>query len=351
MYLHALATAVPPCSFSQSECLDMVRASPETLGRLDRRARLMLQAILRGDGGIDSRQFALQEPGKLFHLGADELNAEFRAAAPALASQALERALHRAGRCAEDLDALLVTTCTGYLCPGVSSYVAETLALRDDVWLQDLVGLGCGAALPAWRSASAMLAAEPDRTVACVSVEICSAAFYLDSDPGVITSACLFGDGAAATVWKTTPGASGLRCHSFSSIHQPEHRDLIRFEQREGKLRNLLHPAVPRLAADAVSLLYRESAESATRPITKILSHAGGRDVIEAMEGALPHAQLQETREILRRHGNMSSPSVIFALEEALRNGSPHPDEDWWMVTFGAGFSAHACRLSATGGG
>jgi predicted naringenin-chalcone synthase len=56
---------------------------------------------------------------------------------------------------------------------------------------------------------------------------------------------------------------------------------------------------------------------------------------------------LSISREILRRHGNMSSPSVLFALAEALREDRPRPSEDWWLTSFGAGFSAHACRLSA----
>lgn len=347
MYLRSIATSVPPRSFSQADCLGMVRSSPETLARLDRRARLTLRAILQGDSGIETRQFALHDAAQLFQLDADGLNEEFRAAAPALASQALTHALRKAGLKAHELDALIVTTCTGYLCPGVSSYMAETLAMREDAWLQDIVGLGCGAAIPALRSASAILGSEPDRIVACVSVEICSAAFYLDSDPGVVTSACLFGDGAAATIWQGEPRGGCPRCHDFSSVHQPQHRDLIRFEQREGKLRNLLHPTVPRLAADAVGSLYRNAAANSPRPIGKILSHAGGRDVIDAIETRLPAIRLDETREILRRHGNMSSPSVIFALEEALRETPVPADKDWWLVSFGAGFSAHACRLSA----
>ena len=345
MYLRALATATPPHSFTQAQCLSMVQGNPEILARLDRRSRLILQAVLRGDSGIATRQFALHEPGKLFQLDADGLNEEFRQAAPRLASRALEQALDEAKLRSADLDALIVTTCTGYLCPGVSSYVAEQLGLRADAWLQDIVGLGCGAAIPAWRAASSVASAEPRSKVACVSVEICSAAFFLDSDPGVVVSACLFGDGAAATIWQGTPDDACLRCGEFSSLHQPQHRDLIRFEQREGKLRNLLHPTVPQLAAEAVAALYRRSTQA--RPVAKILSHAGGRDVIEAIEKALPDHRLEETREVLRRHGNMSSPSVVFALECALRSGHPNRDGDWWAVAFGAGFSAHACRFSA----
>lgn len=347
MYLRSIATATPQHSFSQAECLAMVQSCPATLARLDRRSRLMLQAILKGDSGIEARQFALHDPAKLFRLDADDLNAAFREAAPALAAQALARGLDEAGLLAKDLDVLLVTTCTGYLCPGVSSYVAEILGLRPDAWLQDIVGLGCGAAIPALRTASSILAEEPTRNVACVSVEICSAAFYLDSDPGVVVSACLFGDGAAATIWHGRRRADERHCHGFATVHRPEHRDLIRFEQREGKLRNLLHPTVPGIAARAVGELYRENLERAQRPPGKILSHAGGRDVIEAIENELGGVHLEETREVLRQHGNMSSPSVIFALEHALRAGTPSPEGDWWMVSFGAGFSAHSCRLSA----
>jgi len=345
MYLRALATATPPDSFTQRECFDMVQSSPETLARLDRRSRLTLGAILRGDSGIETRHFAVHDPRKLFLLDADGLNKEFRAAAPELAGRAVVRALDDARLAPGEIDALIVTTCTGYLCPGVSSYVAESLGLRGDAWLQDIVGLGCGAAVPALRSAASILAADPALKVACVSVEICSAAFYLDNDPGVLVSACLFGDGAAATIWQGERADRSLRCHSFSSLHQPEHRDLIRFEQREGKLRNLLHPAVPDLAAKAVGQLHRQAAAESI--VSRVLSHAGGRDVIEAIERELPGVRLDETREVLRLHGNMSSPSVLFALEKALKKTTPAPGADWWMVSFGAGFSAHACRLSA----
>ena len=54
--------------------------------------------------------------------------------------------LDRKEKLPADLDALIICTCTGYLCPGVTSYVSEQLGLRTDAYLQDLVGLGCGAA-------------------------------------------------------------------------------------------------------------------------------------------------------------------------------------------------------------
>jgi predicted naringenin-chalcone synthase len=344
MYLHALTTAVPPRKYTQPECWSIVEHSP-IRDQLGRRSSLTLQAILRGGSGVDTRHFAAPDIPTIFGRTSDELNHIFRAEAPKLAARAVSDALEKSGTRAQELDALIVTTCTGYLCPGVSSYVAEQLGLRAEIFLQDLVGLGCGAAVPSLRAADAFLAANPDATVATVSVEICSAAFYLDDDIGVVVSACLFGDGAAAAIWKKKAGPQGLRCSGFRTLHLPEDRDKLRFEQRNGKLRNLLDAAVPQLAAKAVTRLFALEVEQGG-PVREIISHGGGRDVLDALERALPGYSLQASREVLRQYGNMSSPSVLFALHEKLRTAVPEKDSDWWIVTFGAGFSAHSCRLS-----
>src|SRR5580698_3550809 len=186
---------------------------------------LILQSILRGDHGIATRHFAVPDIEHVFDRTSDELNAAFRAEGPKLATRALTTALDRAGIRPADLDALLICTCTGYLCPGLTSYVGEDLGIRPNAVLHDLVGLGCGAAIPMLRAASHLLAARPDARVACVAVEICSAAFYLDDDPGVIISACLFADGAAASIWRSAPGPSRLRAFDFTSLHLPAERD------------------------------------------------------------------------------------------------------------------------------
>ncbi len=314
--------------------------------RLNRRSLLTLQSILRHDCGISTRHFAIPDVERVFSLTPDDLNEAFRVAAPQLAAQALSQAMSQAGLGGGQLDALFICTCTGYLCPGVTSYVAEQLGLRSDTFLQDLVGLGCGAAIPTLRSGAAFLAAQPSAVVACVAVEISSAAFYLDDDPGVLVSACLFGDGAAATIWRAEPGPTARRCDGFTTSHQPAHRDYLRFEMREGKLRNLLHPKVPALASAAVDqLLSAERSRRNARPITRIVTHAGGRDVLDAIELTCTGYDLSATRRVLRNCGNMSSPSVLFALEEANRDGSPDASGDWWLTSFGAGFSVHGCRF------
>jgi alkylresorcinol/alkylpyrone synthase len=341
MFLHALSTAVPSAAYTQSECWSIVEKSG-VRARLKKRSMLILHTILRGDHGISKRHFAMPEIERVFDRTADELNGAFRAEAPRLAGAALAKALAKAGVAPGELDALLICTCTGYLCPGLTSYVAEQLGLRANAVLHDLVGLGCGAAIPTMRAASHLLAARPGATVACVAVEVCSTAFYLDDDPGVIISACLFSDGAAATVWRSTPGPLGVRAFDFESLHLPGERDKLRFEQRGGKLRNLLHRTVPEVAAGAVGSLWNGRGP---RPVARVVAHPGGRDVLEAIAPVVAPHSLEASARTLKNCGNMSSPSVLFALEETLRDSVPQAGGDFWLVSFGAGFSAHSCRI------
>lgn len=339
MYLRSIATAVPPRSFSQQECW----ATLQEDGLLDslrpRSAALMEKVLTRGMAGIERRNFALDELGPVFSRSAQDLNNCFEREAPALAENALSMAVGRGRLAAADVDALFVCTCTGYLCPGVSSHVAQRLGLREDVYLMDLVGLGCGAAIPMMRAAHGYLAANPQAVVATVAVEVCSAAFYLDDDPGVLISVCLFGDGAAAALWTADGGPGDWQAGAFTTIHRPQEREKIRFVNSGGKLRNQLHRAVPGLAAAAVAELYARR----TGDPHQIIAHSGGRDVIDALETVLPF-DLTETRGVLRDHGNLSSPAVLFALERRLAEGRPD-DRRLWLTSFGAGFAAHACEM------
>lgn len=339
MFLHSLATAVPPNSFPQSECWEAMRSSP-LMDRLKPRSASILGKVLTGgSSGIERRNLALDHVGQVFDLGPQQLNETFEREAPPLAARALEKALAAAGLDATAVDALFLCTCTGYLCPGVTSHVAEHMGMRPDVYLADLVGLGCGAAIPMLRAAHGFAAANPDALVATVAVEVCSAAFHADDDPGVLISLCLFGDGAAAALWKGAPGPSGWQAGHFTTVHQPVDRERIRFVNQDGRLRNQLDKAVPGLAAQAVSSLYQKR----TADPDQVLAHSGGRDVVEAIEAAIPH-ELSETRGVLRDHGNMSSPAVLFALERRLAVADPG-DRRYWLTAFGAGFAAHACEL------
>ena len=338
MYLQSLATAFPPHAFTQAECLQILNDSGAVDG-LRSRSRELLRKVLTGDSGIETRRFSDPDLAKTFGRDAGQLHKHFEQHAPRLASEALLKACDLASLKPSGIDALLVCTCTGYLCPGLSSYISEILDLRPNAFLQDLLGLGCGAALPLLETARGLLAANPTATIATVAVEISSAAFYLNDEPGVLISLCLFGDGAAAAIWRGETQGGQFRFQNFRTIHKPEHREKIRFVNVGGRLKNQLHREVPELAADAVSELF--GMRSGTPEY--LIAHTGGRDVIEAIERVIPAHRLDATREVLRRYGNISSPSVLAALEYSL---STDPEsESLWLTAFGAGFAAHCGEL------
>ena len=348
MFITGLGTAVPPRSFTQSDCWDALERADRP--ELTPRTRAVLRGILNHDHGIERRSLALDSLDEGFELDPDTLHRRFALHAPALASQAAARALASAGLEAREVDAVIVSTCTGYLCPGLTSYVAETLELRSDAFHLDLVGQGCGAALPNLRAGEALLASKRADKVLSICVEVCSAAFYLDNDLGVLVSACLFGDGAGAAVLSSTPrdGVPRVEWKATGTLHNPGERDALRFEQRGGMLRNILTLPVPKLAGMHARAVLDEVLEReglSREAIDAWILHAGGKRVLAELQGAigLDDGAIRHSTAVLREFGNLSSPFVLFVLEAALAGGAK--PGWWWMSSFGAGFSCHGALL------
>src|SRR5690348_9875910 len=349
MFFIGLGTAAPPQRYAQRECWDAVQHT-ELFARLKPRSHAILKKVLCSDNGVATRHLSIETLAEAFQLTPDTLQTRFTNHAPALATEAAQRALQDATCAPSEIDAVLISTCTGYLCPGLTSYVSERLGLRADVFTLDLVGQGCGAALPNLRTAEALLAARRAEKVLSVCVEVCSAALFLDDDPGVLISACLFGDGAGAAVLtqKPQPNHRRVEWKFGSSCLAPEKRDTLRFGHKNGMLRNMLSMQVPQIAGDEAAKLFAESLASADVKRERVAGwvlHTGGRDVLLALRDKLrlTEADVRHSAAVLREYGNISSPTVFFVLQRALHDAVP--DGLWWMSSFGAGFSCHGALL------
>jgi polyketide synthase Type III len=343
MFIHAIGTATPPNRYTQKECWEAYCASPY-VERLSSRSHAILRKVLSSDNGIETRHFVLRDLREAFSYDPNMLHKRFAENAPTLAATAARSALERAQVNAADIDALIICTCTGYLCPGLTSYVSESLGLSSSAYLADLVGHGCAAALPNLQLARALLESLQANRVLSICVEICSAAFYVDNDPGVLVSTCLFGDGAAAAVLGNEPPKKGrvARFEKFASVLNPKDRDLLRFESKDGMLRNVLDKSVPVLVVDHFREVLRRLAPES---VAEWILHAGGRDVLLSLQSAIgiPPEKLDWSAAVLRNYGNISSPSVLFALNNALSNGGQAGT--WLMSSFGAGISCHGALL------
>jgi predicted naringenin-chalcone synthase len=353
MFFIGLGTTAPSQRYKQRECWDVLHRSAP-FAQLAPRSQAILKKVLCGDNGIDSRHLALEPLTEVFHLTPDALQARFARHAPALATEAARRALQDADCSPGEMDAVLISTCTGYLCPGLTSYVAEQLGLRPDIFALDLVGQGCGAALPNFRAAESILSAGRAKKVLSICVEVCSAAFFLDEDPGVLISACLFGDGAGAAVLsrESLPGRRRVAWKHAASRLVTAKRDILRFSHKNGMLRNILLPQVPQVAGEIAGKLLSESLVEAgikRVAVTGWILHTGGRDVISALRDklALSETDVRHSAGVLREFGNISSPTVYFVLQAALKDSVPAGF--WWMSAFGAGFSCHGALLEVSG--
>jgi len=349
MHFRGIGTATPATRYTKAQCLEAFQQS-DWFGRLDARSHWIASQVLQRDNGIEARRLALDSLAEAFTIDPQTLERRFLAHAPALAARAAERALADAALAPGDIGVLVVSTCTGYLCPGLSGYVAERLGLRADVLAFDLVGQGCGAALPNFQLCRSMLASGACEHALSICVEVSSAAMYLDDDPGVLISACLFGDGAGAAIVSRQPRPAGRQIEWIdgASLIEPARRESLMFERRDGMLRNILTRAVPVLAAEhAQRVLDTVLRRAGLRlgDISAWIMHPGGRDVLLALERRLEcrAEDLRYSAAVLREYGNLSSASVYFVLAAALADGAPGPW--WWLSSFGAGFSCHGALL------
>ena len=289
------------------------------------------------DDGIHRRYFAWDDPQILLNESPDEKIKRFEHWAVELSVEAAQKLLQKHQYQPQDIDAVFVATCTGYLCPGLSTYVSQRLNLPENIYTLDLVGLGCTGALPALRAADDYLNRYPDATVLVIATEVCSAATHWAEKPELILSNAIFSDGAAAVLLSNRQGVPGLWIKEISSILWPQFRDILRFKYLDARLCNVISPKVPEVVAQAVQALYNDHSGNKKH----YAFHSGGRKVLDAIQLQLGFSddEMLPSRQILKDYGNMSSPSVLFVLKGILSR----PLQDQEAVTcfsFGAGFLA-----------
>ncbi len=340
----SLSTVTPPYVIKQAEAEAFLakhyasKLGPKSLARMKK---------IFAHPGVLCRHIATDNIECLVNEHPDSRITRFTNWAIELSSQAINDSLAQAGLTKDTITGLVVNTCTGYICPGISTYLIEKLGLSKRIRIHDLVGSGCGGSIPNLQICKDMIQSNGDGVVVSVSVEICSATFQMADDLSLIVSNAIFADGAAATVLWKRPGiftlvASASRCDTH-------HREDIRYIYKNGQLHNQLSQKLPAIASKTVSQVVMDlltPRKLKPEDIEHWAFHPGGEKVINAIrnELGLSESQLQPTRDVLARYGNMSSPTVLFVLQEIIRK-SIAPGDWCVMVAFGAGLSAHGFLL------
>lgn len=333
----AAATANPPWRFTQEQVLAL---SPYR----DTRIR---EIFLNSD--IEARYLWIDPERFTPDETVDQLHQRYREGALQIACQAAQRCLTGASLTPQDVDLILVCSCTGYLCPDLGTILVKHMGLRRDVERGAMLGLGCAGAMPTLQRAFDHAAAHPGRRVLMIAVEICSACYFLDQSMETVIGNAICADGAAACL-VTTDGGRGPRIRGFRTLLDPDEMDKVGFEQRGGRLRIILASSIRKLAGPMVRRAVAELLEAhglTPADIRFWILHPGGRKVVERVqtEMGLDDEQIAFSRHVLRNYGNMSSPTVLFVLQQILERGNPQPGDHGVMLALGPGLAAEAALL------
>lgn len=290
-------------------------------------------------------------------------NQQYQLHAGAIAESAAQQALWQTELAAADITHLIVVSCTGFSAPGVDIHLMRSLGLSTTVE-RTLVGfMGCHAALNGLKIAHSICQSNAEANVLLVCVELCSLHFQNDDTLESVVVNAIFSDGAAAAILRSSPlqEAKGKLAYTggYSQLVQ-DAPDLMNWTIGDTGFLMGLSPRVPdaihrHLPAYLKAFLDRHQLTQDAIDFWAI--HPGGRRIVETIQSVLSLADglLQDSFEVLRQFGNMSSPTILFVLqrllaqhEKEVRQGNGF--QTGIALAFGPGLSIEGCLFQQVGG-
>jgi len=337
--IQGIGTANPPIRLTQEQSFHAAGYQGERIRKI----------FLNSD--IDYRHFCLEgAPNR--EESSDQLNQRYLRGAMKTGCQAILNCLNAAATDVKDIDFLAVCTCTGYVCPDVGSRLIAHMGFSNRVQRASILGLGCAGALPTLQRAVDFVRANPSRRALMLAVEVCSACFYVDNTLETVVGNAICADGAAAFLLAAGRQAdpSYPQIIDFETFIDTEHIEEVGLQHRDGKLRIVLGASIQHLAGPMVETALQQLLQRHGLSRSDVgfwVVHPGGRKVIDNVQKhfRMTDAQLRFSRTVLRNCGNMSSPTVMFVLEEVVRSGDPRPGDWGVMIALGPGMAAEVALL------
>lgn len=344
-HLLEVSTSTPSRSYTQEQILDWMQEADPKVHRLFHNSH------------IERRFLDLPEPvgGEIPEESAQDLINKHLRGALRMGQQAIESVLERRNVPIAEVDFLVCVSSTGFLCPSISAHLTRSLRMPNNMRRVDIVGMGCNAAVNGLQSATAMATARPGRYGLLVCLEVCSAAYARNRKMSTAVVNSLFGDGGGALLVQASRPDSAAADPApavldFEPFILTDAIDAMKFELEDGRLSFFLDKNIPHVIGQHVAvpvdrLLARHGLD--TTAIRHWLVHSGGKKVIDAIERhlALPADALRHTRAVLRDYGNLSSASVLFALERLAREGVAHKGDFGVVIGMGPGTSIETALI------
>jgi len=344
--IHTVATAVPSISRSTDDIIPLIS---QWLNGQDDRLQRKAKKIFR-NAGVDHR-YSMLKPDEVFSTSefADR-NDIYIKESISLAKIAMQRALDKANWVADEIDFLITVSCTGIMIPSIDAYLINAFDMPQNTVRLPVTEMGCAAGVSGIIYATNFLKANPEKRAAVVAVESPMATFQTDDYSMVnIVSAAIFGDGAACALLSSKEEDIGPEVIHHEMYHFFDSTELMGFDLRKGGLHMVLDQSVPDKIEEHFEHIihpFLSQIDLSIQDIEHLIFHPGGKKIVQIVEtlfGELGKS-IEDTKEVLRLFGNMSSATVLFVLERFM-NGELESGSYGLMLSFGPGFSAQRVLL------
>lgn len=260
----------------------------------------------------------------------------------------------------EAVDLIVFVSSTGIATPSLDTAIINERPFREDVIRMPLWGLGCAGGAMGLARAYEWLQANPQKTALVVCCELCSLTFQQDDlSTSNIVGTALFGDGVAASLligsestYTSYLHEKSLTIQHVASLTRKNTTDIMGWNLGERGLEVIFSKNIPTL----IPTLWKEHMEQFLQSIgidkedvDAFIAHPGGRKVLEAKEEAcaIPQEKLIYSYDVLHKHGNMSSATVLYVLEQWLYDEREQiqSHENGLLSALGPGFSSELLWL------
>jgi len=334
-YITAIGTANPSHKVSQSSIADfMVKAMQLNEGEARK-----LKALYRITG-IESRYSVLSDYGKeksfAFYSNTEDMEPfpSTKRRLELFRQHSLKISLEAINSCFSkrpDLDKksithLIVVSCTGMYAPGLDIDIVNSLGLPSTTQRLCINFMGCYAAFNALKIADTFCHAEANAKVLVVCTELCSIHFQKENTEDNMLANALFADGSAALLVESTPHKGlNLKPESFFCDLAPESENEMAWTVGDLGFEMKLSAYVPEIIRSGIKRLTSSLLNQISQNFSDIsyfAIHPGGKKILEVIEQelGLTKEQNQASYEVLKNYGNMSSPTVLFVLNEVCKN-------------------------------
>lgn len=342
----SVAKALPKYTRNTEEIIPFLHHWLE--GQEDRFKRKIIKIF--ENAGVDRRYSIMDADEVFFKSSFEEKNEIYEKESILLGESCLKKSLNKCQLKPTDIDFLITVSCTGIMIPSLDAFLINRLQMKQDVVRLPVTEMGCAAGVSGIIYAKNFLKANPGKRAAVVAVESPTATFQLEDFSMVnMVSAAIFGDGAASVILSSCADDQGPEILDESMYHFYDAEKMMGFKLRNSGLQMVLDKSVPEtIASHFPKIVYPflQRNKLKIEDVDHLIFHPGGKKIVQTVEalfGAMGK-NINDTKEVLRLYGNMSSVTVLYVLQRFLERDI-ELGEKGLMLSFGPGFSAQRVLL------